>query len=76
MTDVQKFERGLLPTAGHFRLYRKASLTQATRIEGPFTVRTQEGWLTCQDGWLALDSRGWPYPIDVVEFDRIYEVAE
>jgi hypothetical protein len=71
----QKFARGQLPETGEFRLYRKATLTQAVRIDGPFVVETQEGWLICQDGWLALDSRGWPYPIDATEFERIYAPA-
>lgn len=69
------FERGNLPRPETFRLFRKTQLTQAVRISGPFRVRTREGWLDCPDGWLALDSGGWPYPIDAEEFQRIYEAA-
>lgn len=60
-------------TAGGFASYRKRTLTQATRVDGPFTVQTREGTLTCPDGWLAIDAHGWPYPIDAQEFATIYE---
>ena len=33
------------------------------RIDGPFTVETAEGPLRCEDGWVALDTNGDPYPI-------------
>ena len=46
--------------------------TLAVRIEGPFKVQTPNGWVECPDGYLALDSRGYPYPIDKDEFDSIY----
>jgi hypothetical protein len=53
--------------------FRKVALTSATRIDGPFTVATSEGPLHCADGWLALDARGYPYPIATEEFALIYE---
>ena len=55
--------------------WRKKSFTRAARIEGPFEVVTKEGVLTCADGYLAFDHRGWPYPIAADEFERIYEPA-
>ena len=55
--------------------YRKTALTRATRIDGPFTVQTSEGPLRCQDGYLATDARGYPYPIAADEFALIYERA-
>lgn len=54
-------------------LYRKKALTKAVRIEGPFVVQTSEGPLRCEDGYLAVDARGYPYPIAVDEFALIYE---
>jgi len=54
-------------------IYRKTRPVRATRINGPFTVETREGVLGCRDGYVAVDSGGWPYPIDKEEFDRIYE---
>lgn len=55
--------------------YRKHALTSATKIDGPFTVVTSEGPLHCRDGYLALDARGYPYPIATEEFEQIYEAA-
>jgi hypothetical protein len=55
--------------------YRKTALTHALKIEGPFTVQTSEGSLTCSDGYLAVDARGYPYPIATDEFDLIYQKA-
>lgn len=56
-------------------LYRKHALTRAIKIDGPFTVETSEGPLTCDDGYLAVDARGYPYPIASDEFHMIYERA-
>ena len=69
------YQRDDLPPAEQFASYRKRHLTRAVRIDGPFRVVTQEGELSCQDGWLAVDSRGWPYPIADDEFRAIYEPA-
>lgn len=57
------------------RTFRKVALTRAVRIDGPFIVETSEGPLWCEDGWLAVDARGYPYPIADVEFSMIYEEA-
>jgi hypothetical protein len=75
VTEEQVFARGALPPTEDFGLYQKKQLTHAVRIAGPFSVETREGTLTCPDGWLALDSGGWPYPIAADEFERIYEAA-
>jgi hypothetical protein len=53
--------------------YRKKVLTSAIKIDGPFTVETSEGPLSCADGYLAVDARGYPYPIAADEFALIYE---
>jgi flagellar basal body rod protein FlgG len=53
--------------------FQKVVPTCAYRIEGPFTVATSEGDLTCQDGYLCIDARGYPYPVAKDEFDLIYE---
>lgn len=57
---------------GHAWLeFRKTATTKALRIEGPFRVITIHGGdpQECEDGWLALDSQGHPYPID----DRVFQ---
>lgn len=67
-----KLPRDFAEASGTFR---KKVLTRAIRIVGSFTVETSEGPLFCEDGWLALDARGYPYPIDAEEFYLIYEDA-
>jgi len=58
-------------------LYQKKALTPAIRIEEPFTVMTDEGPLTREDGgYLAVDARGYPYPIAAEEFEIIYEKVD
>ena len=54
-------------------VFRKVPLTRALRMDGPFVVQTSEGLLHCEDGWLAVDARGYPYPIAADEFELIYE---
>lgn len=61
---------------GEYKLYQKKVPTRALRMDGPFTVETSEGPLTCKDGYVAIDARGYPYPIAVDEFALIYEEAE
>lgn len=70
---MKKFSIRNLGDYSRWPRYRKRYLTQATRISGPFEVETREGTLICQDGWLAIDSEGHPYPIASSEFERIYE---
>lgn len=57
-------------------VYRKTALTSAVRLLMPFTVETSEGPLHCEDGYLAKDARGYPYPIAADEFELIYVLAE
>jgi hypothetical protein len=56
--------------------FRKKVTTRMLRIKGPFTVETSEGPLICQDGWLAVDARGYPYPIADDEKELIYEEVD
>lgn len=60
---------------GPWTKYRKTALTSMVRIDGPFTVLTSEGPLYCEDGFLAVDARGYPYPIAADEQALIYEEA-
>ena len=53
--------------------YKKRNATFARRMDGPFTVLTAEGTVTCEDGYLAMDVRGYPYPIDAMDFELAYE---
>lgn len=66
------FTRDSLPKDG-WHNYKKKPLTQAVRIKEPFTTQTKEGPLLCLDGYLAVDNRGNPYPIDREVFETTYE---
>lgn len=70
------YRKGEIPDTLKFSLHQKKVQTQACRIFGPFTVETPEGPLTCVDGYLCLDARGFPYPVAADEFDLIYATAE
>lgn len=67
MTDEQTFKVGQLPEKewGLFEL----GVFHAVRVEGPFTVETSDGPVRCEDGWLAIDDQGNPYPIPEDEFN-------
>lgn len=61
---------------GHeWELVRKATLTKVMRIDRPFAVTTIHGGppQECLDGFLALDSQGHPYPIDLKVFEETFE---
>lgn len=58
---------------GEWKTYKKKVTTVMLRIDGPFTVETSEGPLRCADGYLAIDARGYPYPIAADEQALIYE---
>lgn len=65
--------KGDIPS-GTFGDYRKLHVTRAMRMDGTFHCLTSEGNVaSCTDGWLAIDSRGYPYPINAAEFDLTYE---
>jgi hypothetical protein len=70
--NIQTFTKDNLPTEGWGR-YKKKVVTWARKIEGPFTVETSEGPLKTEDGYLAKDARGYPYPIAADEFVLIYD---
>lgn len=70
------FDRDNLPSKPqHWKEYRKVGTTRMIRITEPFRVETREGVIECQDGYLAVDSGGWPYPIAADEQSRIYVPA-
>lgn len=69
------FSRDAIPEHG-WREYRKISTTMMVRIDGPFYVETTEGRSHCDDGWLAIDARGNPYPVAADEHELIYEPVD
>lgn len=50
--------------------------TPVIRMAAPFSVETRDGTIKCEDGWLAIDSDGWPYAITDDEFRRTYEPTD
>lgn len=59
--------------------FQKKVATRAIRIDGPFRVETSESEnepFFCEDGYLAIDARGYPYAIATEEFELIYEAVE
>lgn len=76
MSAEQTFSVSNLPSSpADWPKWRKTAVTSAIRIDGPFIVDTSEGPLRCEDGWLAVDARGYPYPIAADEFPLIYEAV-
>lgn len=72
--DVAEFEREEKLVFG---LFRKKVPIYAARIFGEFRVELANGDIVaCEDGWLAFDARGHPYPIDADEFARSYDPAD
>lgn len=60
--------------------FRKIVPIQAIRVAGPFTVQIDgqgpESVVTCDDGYLCVDARGYPYPVAAAEFEQIYAPLE
>lgn len=64
--------------SGSWTEYRKKATTSMISVTGPFTVHTKEGKYDLPEGWqgfIALDSEGYPYPIDAREHKLSYERA-
>jgi hypothetical protein len=74
LLGVIVYDRDNLPTEG-WGEYRKNHATRAVRVTGPFQVVTREGTLICENGWLALDTNGDPYPIAADVFDLTYDAV-
>ncbi len=74
--SMKTFRKGEIPPMKNFSFYQKKVKTLAMKIDGPFTVETSEGPLTCQDGYLCMDARNYPYPVATDEFALIYERTE
>ena len=73
--DVPQYDEDSIPP-GDWGMYSKTEPIEALRMNGPFGVTTREGHVHCSDGWLALDSEGYPYPIAADEFAAVYAPYE
>lgn len=65
------------PPLDQFGEFRQVVPTKAHRMEGAFRVEALGGGepVTIEDGYLAIDARGYPYGVEAAEFDLIYESA-
>lgn len=74
---ILTYSKDNLPAAP-WKEYKKISTTRMMRIEGPFRVATSESEnepFYCEDGFLAIDARGYPYAIAADEHAMIYELV-
>ena len=72
------FSKDSLPE-GDWKNYIKVVPTRMLRMPGPFKVWTSESDqepFVCQDGYLAVDARGYPYAIAADEHALIYREAD
>ena len=72
MQEFKTFDIDKFRSFPHWGIYRKAQDTLAIKIDGPFRVFTPEGVMECQDGYLALDTLGRPYPVETAVFEHVY----
>lgn len=61
--------------AGPWQEFYKVLPTRMRRMDGPFTVRTREGVVRSEDGWLALDANDDPYPVAADVHTATYQEA-
>jgi hypothetical protein len=59
-----------------FRPYRRKNVVWMMRVDGPFKVKTMHGTVECDDGFVAVDEEGWPYPIAASVHAKSYEAAD
>lgn len=74
MRRHEVYSRENLPT-GEWGRYVKRIATKAVRMDGYFEVWTDKGVESCEDGWLALDEHGNPFPVATAEFEQQYQPA-
>lgn len=76
MKIFDRAARETMPPAAEFEEFVKTTPTRMVRIQGSFKVMTLHGLVECDDGWLALDEDGWPYPVDARVKEKSYRPYE
>lgn len=71
---METFTVDNLPDDG-WQEFRRKTPTRMFRVAGPFTVETSDGRVHCENGWVAVDARGYPYPIADDEQASAYEAV-
>lgn len=69
------YSREHLPHPSHWGPYMKITVRVAARMDGPFEVWTDDGVVSCEDGWLVLDDHGNPAAVAAEEFEHTYRPA-
>lgn len=68
-------DRHHIPIQVNWKEMRKKTTTKMVEVIEPFDVVTKEGTMHCEDGFLALDAAGDPYPIAREIVEETYEPA-
>jgi hypothetical protein len=71
---ITKENLPIVQIADGWQEYVKVTPTQMLRMKGPFTCVTKEGPVTCDDGFLAVDAEGFPYPVVKTIHDATYKL--
>ena len=72
---IETIDKNNIPL-GDWAQYRKKTLTKSRRMPGSFKIKTREGELVCEDGYICIDAHGYPYPVAKEEFEQIYELVD
>lgn len=76
MITVRKENLHLLEATFGWQKYIKVTPTKMMRMSGPFACVTKEGRVECEDGFLAIDAEGFPYPIAKSIHDKTYTILD
>lgn len=75
MLTVTKEIVGVLQIADGWQEFVKTTSTKMVRMTGPFACQTKEGLVECEDGYLAIDAEGYPYPVAKSIHDKTYKLV-
>lgn len=74
MLTVSKDNLSIIEAADGWKDYVKVTPTKMIRMIGPFQCETKEGLVECEDGFLAVDAEGYPYPVAKSIHDKTYKL--
>lgn len=75
MLEVTKENVEIMQIADGWQEYVKVTPTRMVRMSGAFACVTQEGRVECEDGFLAVDAEGFPYPVAKSIHDKTYKLV-
>jgi hypothetical protein len=74
MLTISKDNVGVVEAADGWQEYVKVTPTRMVRMTRPFACETKEGLVECEDGFLAIDAEGFPYPVAKTIHDKTYKL--